>query len=122
MSALVCVTVCTSDRKIHRFDTLDAAAHFVFGDKATTAAPKTKRKATRRHGENRRLALQLLAGTAEASSVEIAAALGRRVDIVNSLIVALLDCRAITITRRGNRGQRWFALTDIGRAEVARHV
>lgn len=124
MSALVSITICTSDRQIHRFADFEAAeafhrAHAKVGGVGFAAPRKASH---RQHGENRRAVLAYLGAHPDATSGDLARHIGRTVNVVNSLIELLLNRGFVELTRRGARGQRHYQLTDAGRAEVARHV
>lgn len=122
MSALVSITICTSDRKIHRFADFEAAeafhrAHAKVGGVGFAA---TRKSSHRQHGENRRAVLAYVGANPDATSVELAGHIGRSVNVVNSLIEQLLNHGFVEVTRRGDRGQRHYRLTDAGREEVRR--
>lgn len=125
MSALVSITIC-HEGHLHRF--VDVADADAFLNRRRNLATTTSRppakpvKAVRRHGENMRCMLRAIETAGEASTTDIAAAIERSTDVVNECVErALRPQPLIHVVRRGARGKRWFALTEAGRQELARH-
>lgn len=124
MSALVSITICTSDRQIHRFADFEAAeafhrAHAKVGGVGFAAPRKADH---RQRGENRRAVLAYVGANPDATAADLAGHIGRTVNVVNRIIEQLLSRGLVEVTRRGARGQRHYRLTDAGREEVACHV
>lgn len=122
MSALVSITICTADRKIHRFADFEAAeafhrAHAKVGGGGFAAPRKASH---RQHGENRRAVLAYIGNHPDATSVDLARHIERTVCVVTPLLTSLIGQGLVEIARRGARGQRHYRLTDAGRDEVRR--
>lgn len=116
MSALVSVTICTSDRSIHRFASLDEARQF----SAARHRQESQPRANRAKGEVLRCILAALASSADDPDTAMLSAL---LDLDPSevrqpLAKAVFD-ELVEISARLSNNRRKYRITDTGRARLA---
>lgn len=112
MSALVSVTICTAERQIHRFDTLEAAAGFL----VTRPSPQALLRNSR--GSMAPSILACLAKTSPADAGHVADALDTSIDSVNPVLRRLVTAGHIEIVDVKDRGRRIYRITSAGREAI----
>ena len=118
MSA-VHVRIVTSDRTIHHFDSLEAAARWhrlplaVREPSCDLPVPSLER------GARRRFILASLAARDDLSSPEMAAMSASLPDVINHVLKALVADGLVVISGLVARGRRLYRITQAGRQALA---
>ena len=116
MSALVSITICTSDRSIHRFTTLADAERFA----DTHRRQASPSRPNRAKGEVLRCVLAALAGSAnDPDTAELSALLDLDPSEIRQPLAKAVFDGLVEITTRLSNNRRKYRITDVGRARLA---
>lgn len=117
--SLVHVRIVTSDRAIHHFESLEAAAHWrrlplaVREPSCDLPVPSLER------GVRRRFILASLAARDDLSSPEMAAMSASLPDVINHILKPLVADGLVVISGQIARGRRLYRITPAGRQALA---